>query len=100
MFCRCGFLCMFFCNRSFCNLCTLLCFGLTGILLYFCCFTRPLSNPDAKGCILSISDGDTSLDVGGSLPVPVSVIDTGMVRFLFYLSILLRTLLFIPLAKK
>ncbi|KAM1976756.1 hypothetical protein ACFX15_041359 [Malus domestica] len=41
-------------------------------------FCRPLSNPDAKGCILSISDGDTSLDVGGSLPVPVSVIDTGM----------------------
>ncbi|KAM5557603.1 structural maintenance of chromosomes flexible hinge domain-containing protein GMI1 [Rosa sericea] len=38
---------------------------------------RPSSLSDEKGCILSVNDGDTNLDMGESLSIPLSVIDAG-----------------------
>ena len=42
-------------------------------------FERPSSLPDEKGCILSVNDGGTNLDMGGSLSIPLNVIDAGKV---------------------
>ncbi|XP_042487826.1 structural maintenance of chromosomes flexible hinge domain-containing protein GMI1 isoform X2 [Macadamia integrifolia] len=38
---------------------------------------RPLDLPDDKGSLLSVSDGNASLDIHGSLSIPISVIDLG-----------------------
>ncbi|XP_050387770.1 structural maintenance of chromosomes flexible hinge domain-containing protein GMI1 [Argentina anserina] len=38
---------------------------------------RPSSLPDEKGCLLSVNNGETNLDMGGSLSIPLSVIDAG-----------------------
>ncbi|KAF8379724.1 hypothetical protein HHK36_029171 [Tetracentron sinense] len=38
---------------------------------------RPLELPDENGCLLTVNAGDASLDIRGSLSLPISVIDTG-----------------------
>ncbi|XP_043716489.1 structural maintenance of chromosomes flexible hinge domain-containing protein GMI1 [Telopea speciosissima] len=38
---------------------------------------RPLDLPDDKGTLLSVTDGNASLDIRGSISIPISVIDIG-----------------------
>ncbi|KAH7543839.1 hypothetical protein JRO89_XS15G0028400 [Xanthoceras sorbifolium] len=38
---------------------------------------RPLGLPEKNGCVLALNDGTASLDIGSSLSLPISVIDSG-----------------------
>ncbi|XP_061340120.1 uncharacterized protein LOC133286688, partial [Gastrolobium bilobum] len=38
---------------------------------------RPIDIPDENGCVLSVGDEDASLDIHGSLSLPLTVIDSG-----------------------
>lgn len=74
-------------------------FGLTTIQLLYNYFERPSSLSDEKGCILSVNDGDTNLEMGESLSVPLSVIDAGKVCCLFYFNILHHIFIFCNFGK-
>ncbi|KAA8540048.1 hypothetical protein F0562_026740 [Nyssa sinensis] len=37
---------------------------------------RPLGLPDENGCILAVNDGSVSIDIRGSISLPISVIDS------------------------
>lgn len=74
-------------------------FGSTKIQLLYNYFERPSSLSDEKGCILSVNDGDTNLEMGESLSVPLSVIDAGKVCCLFYFNILHHIFIFCNFGK-
>lgn len=44
------------------------------------CAGRSLGLPEEKGCLLSLTDGNASLDIRDSLSLPISIIDAGKVR--------------------